>query len=94
MDPLIERERDRIVLAAAKFGAQAIRVFGSRARGEAAPDSDVDLLVEMEQGRSLLDLIGLQQELQLLLGVDVDVLTAASLSPYIRDAIEREAVPL
>lgn len=54
----------------------------------------MDLLVEMERGRSLLDLIALERELPSLLGIDVDVLTSASLSPSFRDDVEREAVPL
>jgi predicted nucleotidyltransferase len=56
--------------------------------------SDLDLLVELERGRSLLDLIALERELELLLGIGVDVLTPGSISPYLRDDIEREAVPL
>ncbi|MGZ5443257.1 MAG: nucleotidyltransferase family protein [Thermoanaerobaculia bacterium] len=94
MDPLLEQERERIEQIARRFGARNVRVFGSRARGDASPASDVDLLVEMEPGRSLLDLIGLEQELRGVLGVQIDVLTPDSISPYLRDQIEREAVPL
>ncbi len=94
MDPLIAQERERIARVAAKFGAGNVRVFGSRARGDACAGSDLDLLVEMEQGRSLLDLIALERELRSLLGVGVDVLTRGSISPYLRDDIEREAIPL
>ena len=94
MDPLLEQERERIERIARRFGARNVRVFGSRARGDASPASDVDLLVEMEPGRSLLDLIGLEQELRGVLGVEIDVLTPDSISPYLRDQIEREAVPL
>ena len=70
------------------------RVFGSRARGTASANSDLDLLVEMDKGRSLLDLIELERELQTALGIEVDVLTPGSISPYLRDTIEAEAVPL
>lgn len=94
MDPLIEQEREGIARVAARFGAGNVRVFGSRARGDASPGSDLDLLVEMERGRSLLDLIALERELETLLGIEVDVLTPGSISPYLRDAIEREAKPL
>jgi predicted nucleotidyltransferase len=94
MDPLLEQERERIERIARRFGARNVRVFGSRARGDASPASDVDLLVEMEPERSLLDLIGLEQELRGVLGVEIDVLTPDSISPYLRDQIEREAVPL
>jgi predicted nucleotidyltransferase len=94
VDTLIAEERERIARVAAKFGAANVRVFGSRARGEAVAGSDLDLLVELERGRSLLDLIALERELELLLGIGVDVLTPGSISPYLRDDIEREAVPL
>jgi len=69
-------------------------VFGSVARGEAGPDSDVDLLVDMEPGRSLLDHIALLQDLQDLLGIDVDVVTERALHWYVRDKVLKEAVPL
>ena len=89
-----ERHRHIIQAIAAKYGARNVRVFGSRARGTASSESDLDLLVEMEKGRSLLDLIELERELETSLGIPVDVLTPASISPYLRDDIEREAVPL
>ncbi len=69
-------------------------VFGSVARGDARPDSDVDFLVEFKRGRSLLDLVGLQVELRKALGRDVDVATRNSLHPRLRDRILREVVPL
>jgi predicted nucleotidyltransferase len=94
MDPLIAKERDRIARVAARFGAGSVRVFGSRARGDASPGSDLDLIVEMERGRSLLDLIALERELEAMLGIEVDVLTPGSISPYLRETIEREAKPL
>jgi uncharacterized protein len=94
VDTLIAEERERIARVAAKFGAANVRVFGSRARGEAVAGSDLDLLVELERGRSLLDLIALERELESLLGIGVDVLTPGSISPYLRDDIEREAIPL
>jgi predicted nucleotidyltransferase len=69
-------------------------VFGSVARGEAASTSDVDFLVEMEPGRSLLDLVALWQALGDMLGGEVDVLSEGGLSPHLRDRILSEAVPL
>jgi len=69
-------------------------VFGSVARGEAGPASDVDLLVQMDSGRSLLDLIGLTQELESILQRKVDVLTDEGLSPYLKERIQAEAVLL
>jgi predicted nucleotidyltransferase len=71
-----------------------MRVFGSAGRGEQGASSDLDLLVDMAEGRSLFDLIALSNELEESLGVDVDVVTEASLSPYLRDRILDEAVAL
>ena len=93
--PTAYREhRDEILRLAQHHGARRIRVFGSAARGEARADSDLDLLVELEEGRSLFDLIGMKQEIEDLLGCRVDVLTESSVSPYIREAVMREAVAL
>ncbi|MEO7892265.1 MAG: nucleotidyltransferase family protein [Vicinamibacterales bacterium] len=69
-------------------------MFGSEARQEAGPDSDLDLLVDMEAGRSLLDLVGLGQDLEDLLSRRVDVLTAASVHPQLRASIMADARPL
>jgi uncharacterized protein len=89
------RAKKREILAyAAEHGARNVRVFGSTARGEAEAGSDVDLLVEMEPGRNLLDLVGFWQDLEDLLGSHVDVLTDGGVSPYMRDRIFAEAVPL
>ena len=69
-------------------------MFGPGGRGGQDASGDLDLLVDMAEGRSLFDLIALSNELEESLGVDVDVLTEASLSPYLRDRILGEAVPL
>lgn len=71
-----------------------MRVFGSVGRGEQDTSSDFDLLVDMAEGRNLFDLIALSNDLEESLGVDVDVVTEASLSPYIRDRVLDEAVAL
>lgn len=71
-----------------------MRVFGSRARGDSRAHSDIDLLVRFEPGRGLLDLAGFKLELEELLGCAVDVVTEAGLSPYLREQILRDAVPL
>lgn len=93
MEALLEA-RSEINRIAAAHGARNVRVFGSVPRGEGRADSDLDLLVEMAEGRSLFDLIALSDELEETLGVDVDVVTEGSLSPYLRDRILDEAVAL
>ena len=79
---------------AAKHGARNVRVFGSVARREDDEKSDIDLLVEFESGRSLLDHAGLWLELQDLLGCKVDVVSERGIKPRIRERVLREAVPL
>jgi predicted nucleotidyltransferase len=86
--------RQEILGYATSRGARNVRVFGSAARGDAGANSDVDLLVEMEPGRSLLDLVGLWQDLESLLGTHVDVLSDGGVSPHLRERIYAEAVPL
>jgi predicted nucleotidyltransferase len=88
---LIGKKRIEIRTIAAKHGARNIRVFGSVARGESRPDSDVDFLVDMTPGRTLLDLGGLLMELRDLLGVNVDVVTEDGLKPRIRERVLKEA---
>jgi predicted nucleotidyltransferase len=88
---LIEEKKKEIREIAAKHGARNVRVFGSIARGEARPDTDVDFLVDLEPGRTLLDLGGLLMELRDLLGLDVDVVTEHGLKPRIRDRVLKEA---
>jgi hypothetical protein len=90
---LLER-RDEILEIAARHGARTVRVFGSVIRGEETAASDIDLLVEFEPGRSLLDHIALAQDLQDLFGRDVDVVTEKGLHWFIRDRVCQEAVPL
>ncbi len=77
---------------AERHGATRVRVFGSFARGDIHGNSDLDLLVELKPGRSLLDVIAIKQDLQDLLGRRVDVVTERSISPYMRDAVCAEAV--
>lgn len=90
----LRSRREEILRVAALHGARHVRVFGSVARGEADERSDVDFLVDMERGRSLLDLGGLLMELQNLLGRPVDVVTEKGLRERIRSRVLREAVPL
>ena len=91
---LIHGKRDEILRLAARHGASNVRLFGSVARGEAGPESDVDFLVELEPGRSLLDHAALLLDLEDLLGRRVDVVTDRGLRLKIRDRVLREAVPV
>lgn len=77
---------------AREHGAQNIRLFGSAARGEEDAESDLDLLVDMEEGRSLVDHVALKQDLEDLLGREIDVVTERSLHPRLRERVLREAV--
>ncbi len=90
----LREKRDAILELAAKYGARNVRVFGSVARGDATPTSDVDFLVDMEPGRSLLDMGGLLMDLQELLGCEVDLVTEKGLRERIRTRVLREAAPL
>ena len=83
-----------ILRVAHGHGAVAVSVFGSRARGTATPESDLDLLVQLERGRSLLDLVAIKQDLEDLLKCKVDVVTTGGLSPYLRDQVLAQALPL
>jgi predicted nucleotidyltransferase len=89
----VRARRDEILSVARRRRASRVRVFGSVARGEARPDSDVDFLVDFEPDASLLDQVGLIQDLQHLLGVDVDVVSSGGLRPR-HEPIRREAVDL
>lgn len=94
INALLKERREDILRVAANRGARNIRVFGSVAGGEAKPDSDLDLLVELEPGRNLLDLGGLLMELQDLLGCQVDIVTEKGLRDRLRERVLKEAVPL
>ena len=91
---LLERERENVLRTAARHLASNIRVFGSVARGDDGPGSDIDLLVDFEPHASLLDLIALKQELDQLLNRRTDVVTTDSVSPFLRQRILDEARPL
>ncbi|ULR39719.1 nucleotidyltransferase family protein [Thermus sp. NEB1569] len=94
LEERLREKREEILRLCAKYGAYNVRVFGSVARGEADAWSDLDLLVQMEPGRSLFDLGGLQYELERLLGCPVDVVTEQGLKARIRERVLREAVLL
>lgn len=90
----IRNRRPEILRIAAKYGIGNVRLFGSVARGEANSASDLDVLVEFEPGRSLLDLAGFEEDLSELLGCDVDVVSEAGVSPYMEERILSEAIAL
>lgn len=90
----LQQKRNDILRIAAEYGARNLRVFGSAARGEDRADSDMDLLVDMDADRSLLDVVGLGQDLEELLDRKVDVLTGGSLHPALRERILAESHPL
>ncbi len=94
MDGVLLTAREAILRIAAQHGAYNVRVFGSFSRGQARPDSDLDLLVDLEPDRTLLDQIALWQDLEDLLGRKVDVVTPGALHWLIRDSVLKEAVPL
>jgi uncharacterized protein len=89
----LQQRRQEILAIAAKPGAYNVRIFGSLARGEADEHSDVDILVELKEGRSLLDLGGLSMDLDNLIECKVDVVTAGGLRKRISERVLREAVP-
>ena len=93
-EELVKLRRKEILAIAHRYGAKDVCVFGSVARGEARPDSDIDFLVELEPGRSLFDLGGMLYDLQELLGVQVDVVTRNGLRTRIRERVLSEAIPL
>jgi predicted nucleotidyltransferase len=93
-ETLLQTKRNDILRIAAQNGAYNVRIFGSVARGEARPDSDIDFLVNLEENRSLLDLARLLRELQTLLECKVDVMTEAGLRPRIRTQVLKDARPL
>jgi predicted nucleotidyltransferase len=90
----VRLHRETIVAIAARRGVRNVRLFGSVARGDDSETSDVDLLVDLDDGVSLLDLIGLERELTELLGCGVDVVPARNVKPGMARRVFAEATPL
>ena len=93
---LLILHRERLLAAVARHRAHSLRVFGSVARGEERPDrsNEIQFLVDFEPDASLLDLIGLKEDFEAVLGRPADIVTAEGVSPFLRDRILKEAVPL
>jgi uncharacterized protein len=92
MSPAVTSLVDRILPVLERYRVRRAGVFGSYARGEADTDSDLDLLVDLPAGSSLLDLVGLQLELRDALGIEVDANTYRAIHPLLRDAILADEV--
>ena len=91
---LLKEKREHILRITERHGASNIRVFGSTARGDAGPESDIDFLVRLEPGTTLIGHAALIKELRTLLGCKVDVVSERGLRERIRDRVMREAIPL
>jgi len=94
MSPFLAQHRNRILEIAEKRGVRNVRVFGSFARGEEKKESDLDLLVLMQEGKDLLDLIAFTGDVKDIIGRDVDVIDERGLRPYVRNKVLSEAVAL
>jgi predicted nucleotidyltransferase/DNA-binding XRE family transcriptional regulator len=94
MQALIHGRRTRLLAAARRHGARNVRIFGSVARGGESAESDVDLIVDLDVGRTLVDLAALREDAASILGVPVDVVTSDLLKEHVRDEVLRDAVPL
>ena len=90
----LRRRRGEILVIAARHGAGNVRVFGSIARGDSGPDSDIDFVMEFEPGRSLLDHGGLIMDLQDVLGCKVDVVSVHGLRDRMRARVDAESIAI
>lgn len=90
----IKQHKSELEALANQYGVRNIRVFGSTVRGDATDQSDIDLLIDMEQGRSLTDLCGFRLGAKALLGREIDMVDAAFVHPALKDRIMIEAMPL
>ena len=90
----IREKREEIISIAGRHGATEVRLIGSVARGEARPDSDIDLLVTWSEGASLLDQAALMLEFEKLLGRKVDIASDGWVKPAIRESVYRDAIAL
>jgi len=91
---VLREKREEILAIAKSYGAYNVRIFGSTVRNEANENSDVDILVSFERGRTIIDLVSLNDELESLLGKKVQVVTDGGIPPYLKDTILSEAVAI
>lgn len=94
MDPLIQAHRQELLSLVRKYGVGRLLVFGSMARGDASPQSDVDLLVESASQLSGFELGAMQMDAQDILGRKVDLVTQNAIHPLLQDRVMKEAVPI
>lgn len=94
MNKIIKENKEEILRIAKKYGAKNLEIFGSVVQGTDKPDSDIDILLDLEAGRTLLDHAALMCELEELLGRKVDIVTRKGIKKRIRERVFREAVPL
>ncbi len=90
----IQHIRERIIPLLKEAGVLRSSLFGSYVRGEQAEESDIDILIEFPKGKSLLDLIDLEMKLEQALGKKVDLLTYNSISPYIKEYIQKDQLQI
>ena len=90
----LRRRRDAVLAIAARHGVSQVRVFGSVARGEERPDSDIDLLIDLDDNRGFADYLGFAEEIEKLFGRWVEIVLNRSLSRHFRPYIEAEAQTL
>ena len=92
-NPMLKEEiKEKIISILVKHGIKRILVFGSYARNEATPKSDLDLIVDFPEGTSLLDHVGIEIELSEALNMKIDLLSRNGISPYIKDHVLKEAI--
>jgi len=87
----MEKSIKKLIEILKKYGVKRIEIFGSYARGEAGPKSDLDLIVEFEKRKSLFELVRIEEELKNALGIKVDLLTKQFISPYLIERIKKES---
>lgn len=90
----INKIKEKVLPILKEAGVKRSSIFGSYVRGDEKKNSDIDILVELPRGSSLLDLVGLEMELKKALGKKVDLLTYNSISPYLKDIILKEQVQI